>query len=141
MYARVTTFQLQPGTADEFKQYGQDIILPHLKQVPGFKRGVALQNDALGKFLTIVILETEEHLQAMENTGFHPKHYEAFAHNFSAVPVVERYEVVAQTTQGEKLPGYARFTSVLVHPDKIDEAIDFTHNVISLNKQEPGFGG
>ena len=89
MHARVTHFQLQPGTGAEFKQYGQDIIIPYIKQVPGFKRGILLQNDDTSKALTIILLEAEEQRQAMEDTGFFGEHHAAFAPNFSAVPVTE----------------------------------------------------
>jgi heme-degrading monooxygenase HmoA len=141
MHARVTHFQLRPGTADEYKQYSQNVVIPRLKQVPGLKRAVVLQNDATGKTLTIALMETEEDRQALATTDFFREFHVALAHVFTVPAVVEHYELVAQDTRGEKLPAYARFASIQVHLDKIDEAIDFTHNAIALNKQEPGFAG
>lgn len=142
MYARVTHFQLRPGTADEYKQYSQGVVIPRLKQVPGYKSSVVLQNDTAGKTLTIALMETEEHRQALETTGFFREFHVALAHIINPPAVVELYEVVAQNTQGEKLPGYARIVYAPTHPDKIDEGIDFYHNSISqLTKHEPEFRG
>ena len=139
MHARVTTVHLRPGTADEFKQYGQDVVLPGLKQVPGFKRIIALQNDAAGKAIVITLLETKDQYDALETTGFFHKHYAAKKHIFTAPAVVEQYELVSQNTHGEELPSYALFAFIRVHPGMMDEAIDFSHNARSQSKQVPGF--
>ena len=135
MHARVTHFQLQPGIGAEFKQYSQDMIIPYLKQVPGFKRGIMLQNDDTSKALSIILLETEEQRQAMEDTGFFGEHHAAFAPHFSAVPVTEHYELVPQNILEEK-PPYARVGSFPVHPDKIDELLNISYSPTPQGTQQ-----
>ena len=140
MYARVTTFHLQPGTADEFKQYGQDVVLPRIKQVPGFQRAIVLQNDAAGKAIVITLLETEDQRDALETTGFFHEYHAATEHLFTAPPVTEQYELVSQNTHGEQLPIHALFAFIRVHPGMMDEALDFSHNARSqATTQAPGF--
>jgi heme-degrading monooxygenase HmoA len=70
MYARMTTFHIQPGTIDEAIRIVQD-ALPITKQQQGFKGGLALADYGTGKLIGITLWETEADILANEANGYY----------------------------------------------------------------------
>jgi len=70
MYARMTTFHVQPSTIDEVLRIVQD-ALPITKQQRGFKGGLALADYSTGKLIGITLWETEADLLANEANGYY----------------------------------------------------------------------
>jgi heme-degrading monooxygenase HmoA len=70
MYARMTTFHIQPGTIDEAIRIVQD-ALPITKQQQGFKGGLALADESTGKLIGITLWETEAAMLANEANGYY----------------------------------------------------------------------
>ena len=70
MYARMTTFHIQPGTIDEAICIVQD-ALPITKQQQGFKGAQALADKSTGKLIGITLWETEAAMLANEANGYY----------------------------------------------------------------------
>ena len=70
MYARTTTFHVQPSTIDEALRIVQD-ALPITKQQRGFKGGLALADYNTGKLIGITLWETEADMLANEANGYY----------------------------------------------------------------------
>ncbi len=70
MYARMTTFHVQPSTIDDVLRIVQD-ALPITKQQRGFKSGLALADYSTGKIIGITLWETEADLLANETNGYY----------------------------------------------------------------------
>jgi len=70
MYARVTTYQIQPAKVEEVKQIGRESVYPAIQQQRGFQSFLSLVDHATGKALLITVFETEEDMIAGANNGF-----------------------------------------------------------------------
>jgi len=70
MYARLTTFHIQPGTIDEALRIVQDAI-PITKEQRGFKGGLALADESTDKLIGITLWETEDAMLANEANGYY----------------------------------------------------------------------
>jgi heme-degrading monooxygenase HmoA len=70
MYARMTTFHVQPGTIDDVLRIVRD-GLPITKQQRGFKSGLALADYSTGKLIAITLWETEADMLANEANGYY----------------------------------------------------------------------
>jgi heme-degrading monooxygenase HmoA len=70
MYARMTTFHVQPSTIDEVLRIVQDALLI-TKQQQGFKSGLALADYSTGKLIGITLWETEADMLANEANGYY----------------------------------------------------------------------
>ena len=70
MYARVTTYQIQPSKIEEVKKIGRESVGPAVIQQQGFKSFLSLVDPATGKAVLITIFETEADMKAGANNGF-----------------------------------------------------------------------
>jgi len=70
MYARMTTFHVQPSTVDEALRIVRDAF-PITKQQQGFKGGLALADYTSGKLIGLTLWETEADLLANEANGYY----------------------------------------------------------------------
>ena len=70
MYARMTTFHVQPSTLDDVIRIVQD-ALPITKQQSGFKGALALADYSTGKLIGITLWETEADMLANEANGYY----------------------------------------------------------------------
>jgi heme-degrading monooxygenase HmoA len=70
MYARLTTFHIQPGTIDEAIRIVQD-TLPITKEQRGFKGGLTLADESTDKLIGITLWETEAAMLANEANGYY----------------------------------------------------------------------
>ena len=96
MYARVTTFHVQPGKMDEANQISNESIMPAIRQQAGLKGFFGLQDRGTGKAMLITLFETEADMKAGANSGFIQQQAAKIAHLLAGTPVVEFYEVAFQ---------------------------------------------
>ncbi len=90
MYARVVTFQFQPGKLDEARQLFQS-IQPEIRQQAGVQEIMLLLDRSANKALAISLWQTEADLQAdMPNAPARLARHSSF---IAATPLVETYEV------------------------------------------------
>src|SRR2546428_4841689 len=96
MYARVTTFQFQPGKMEEGTQIANELIAPALRQQQGLKSLLALQDRSTGKAMLISLFETEADMKAGVSGGLVQQQTAKIAPLLAGAPVIEFYEVSAQ---------------------------------------------
>lgn len=96
MYARVTSFRVQPGKADELNQITNDSVIPAIKQQAGFKNFIALQDTSTGKAILITVFETEAEMKAGVSNGFVQQQGTKIASLLTETPISEFYEVSFQ---------------------------------------------
>ncbi len=92
MFARVSTYQGDPGRIDEGLEHARKNIVPRAQQLDGFRGLYYLIDRESGKALSITLWETEEALRATEEEANRLRHEGAQAYAAS-VESVERYEV------------------------------------------------
>ena len=93
MYARVTTFQVEPSKLDEALEVTQSAILPAMKQQQGFKGVLTLVDRPAGKAKSITLWETEADLKAGDSSGYFQQQVGKLASLVTAPPTREVYEV------------------------------------------------
>ena len=96
MYARVTTFQLQPDKIDENNRIAAESIVPAIKQQAGFKGFFGLADRSTGKAILITLFETEADMKAGVNNGFVQQQVAKIAPFLSGTPTSEFFEVTFQ---------------------------------------------
>jgi heme-degrading monooxygenase HmoA len=96
MYARVTTFHMDPSKLEEALDISRASILPVMKQQQGFKGVFTLVDRQAGKTLSITLWETEADVQAGASSGYLQGALAKLAPLVSAAPTVETYEVPLQ---------------------------------------------
>jgi heme-degrading monooxygenase HmoA len=99
MYARVITFQYQPGKIDQALAILRETVLPELRQLPGFQGASNLVDYGNNKVLGITYWQTEADLKASGASITHPRIQERLAKVsifFAAAPVADNYEVSDQ---------------------------------------------
>jgi len=90
MYARMTTFHVQPGTIDDVLRIVRDAF-PITKQQRGFKSGLALADYSSGKLIGITLWETEADLLANEANGYYQEQVAKIRSVLADQPVREAY--------------------------------------------------
>jgi heme-degrading monooxygenase HmoA len=94
MFARVTTVQIQPGTADDLTQYVNEMAVPAAKQAHGFAGIQILINPATNKAIAITFWDSEADMAAGEaNSGYYTQALAGGARFFAGPPTREAYEV------------------------------------------------
>jgi quinol monooxygenase YgiN len=93
MYARIATGQTQSDKSNEFLNTFQEVVLPDLKQEPGFKGLYLLKDPQSNKFVAIALYETEADARASE-TGYARRRLPQVAPLLAGQPVTETYEIV-----------------------------------------------
>ncbi len=96
MYARVTTFQVQPEKMDEGNQIARESVVPAIRQQAGFKGFYGLEDRTTGKSILITLFETEADMKAGVNSGFVQQQFAKIAPMVVGTPSVEFFEVVLQ---------------------------------------------
>jgi len=97
MYARVTTFQVEPAKLDEFVGRVRETVALAVTQQRGHRGGLLLTDRATGKVMAVNLWETEADLQAAEPAG---AYREVLGVLLGVVPgseVHETYEVSVQS--------------------------------------------
>jgi heme-degrading monooxygenase HmoA len=96
MYARVTTFQVNPGQISTWTQTARDSVIAVVKQQPGYNSGLVLTDHSANKMLVITLWETEAEMRAGETSGYYQQQAAKVAPLLTAPPVREAYEVTFQ---------------------------------------------
>ena len=97
MYARVTTFRVEPAQLDAFAGRVRETLVSAVTQQRGHRGGLLLTDRATGKVMAINLWETESDLQAAEPAG---SYREVLGVLLGVVPgseVQETYEVSVQS--------------------------------------------
>ena len=92
MYARVTTFQIEPAKLDEALEVSRGSILPAMKQQQGFKAVLTMVDRQTGKATSITLWDTEADLKTGENSGYYQQQVSKLASFLTTPPVRETYE-------------------------------------------------
>ncbi|HSJ85106.1 MAG TPA: hypothetical protein VLA91_14985 [Acidimicrobiia bacterium] len=93
MYARVTTVQGPPESADASLKVIREQILPRARDIAGFKGILSLVNRETGKGLTATFWESVEAMKASEEAADKLRDQAVGAVDGSELVSVERYEV------------------------------------------------
>lgn len=95
-YARVTTFQLQPGKIEAWTQVASDSVIAAVKQQAGYHSGMVLTDASANKIVVITLWETEADMKAGESNGYYQQQAAKVASLLAAPPLREAYEVTFQ---------------------------------------------
>ncbi len=96
LYARVITFQLQPGKIDTWMQITREAVGPVARQQQGYKGILSLIDKSANKIIGISLWETEAAMQAGERSSYVQEQLARVAPVLTASPVQAAYEVSIQ---------------------------------------------
>ena len=96
MYARVTSFQLQPGKIDAWLHIARESVIPVVKQQRGYKNGLVLTDKNANRIMVITLWETEADMKAGETSGYYREQLAQVVPLLATMPVPEAYEVSVQ---------------------------------------------
>ena len=96
MYARVTSFQIEPSRLDEALEVTSNSILPVMKQQQGFKGVLTLVDRQTGKATSVTLWETEADLKAGESSGYYQQQVGRLVSFVTAPPTREVYEATVE---------------------------------------------
>ncbi len=123
MYARVSTFKIQPEKLDEAIGIIRDSALPALQQQQGYQGLLVLADRETARARVLTFWEGQAAMLAGERSGFYQQQRAKLARLLAvAAAPGEHYEVSAQSGP-EKGAKYARVAPTRVKPGKLDEAI------------------
>src|SRR5437868_10482097 len=94
MYARVTTLQLHPDSADRMVALARDAILPAARQQPGFQGVFVLGERRTGKGYAITLWETEAAVQQSQDSEYLRQTMAQIAPLVSGAPTQDTLEVL-----------------------------------------------
>ncbi len=69
MYARVSTFRVEPAKLEHFARLVRESLLPAVTRQQGYCGGLLLANRSTGKVLTVSLWETAADLTSAEPAG------------------------------------------------------------------------
>ena len=98
MYARVSTYQGDPGQIDQGLAYDLENILPKVNQIDGFEGLYYLVDRESGKALSMTLWESEEAMRASEEEANRLRTESAESAS-ATVEDVQRYEVAISPEQ------------------------------------------
>jgi heme-degrading monooxygenase HmoA len=98
MFARVSTYQGDPGQIDQGLAYDLENILPKVKQIDGFEGLYYLVDRESGKSLSITLWESEQTMRASEEEANRLRTESAQSAS-ATVEDVQRYEVALSPEQ------------------------------------------
>jgi heme-degrading monooxygenase HmoA len=93
VFARITRFEGSPGQVDELRSAVVERALPAVRRLDGFAGAVILADHQSGKVQVIILWESEQAMDASEDSAYWFRIFSAEAAS-EAVRGVERYEVV-----------------------------------------------
>ena len=98
MFARVSTYQGDPGQIDQGLAYDLENILPKVNQIDGFEGLYYLVDRESGKALSMTLWESEEAMRASEEEA-NQLRTESAESASATVEDVQRYEVAISPEQ------------------------------------------
>jgi heme-degrading monooxygenase HmoA len=93
VFARITRFEGPSGQVDELRSAVVERALPAARRLDGFAGALILADHQSGKVQVIVLWESEQAMDASEDSAYWFRSYSAEAAS-ETVTGVERYEVV-----------------------------------------------
>jgi heme-degrading monooxygenase HmoA len=93
VFARITRFEGPPERVDELRYAVVERILPAVRRLEGFAGAMLLADRQSGKVQVLVIWESEQAMNATEDSAYWFRAYSAEAAS-ETVTDVERYEIV-----------------------------------------------
>jgi heme-degrading monooxygenase HmoA len=96
MYARVTSFSVQPDKVAEVTRIYNESILPAIKAAAGNRSVTLLQDTATGTGISITIWNSQADGEAYDSSGSYREQVAKVAQYFTAPPSLATYEVAAQ---------------------------------------------
>ena len=98
MFARVSTYQGDPGQIDQGLAYDLENILPKVNQIDGFEGLYYLVDRESGKALSMTLWESEQTMRASEEEANRLRTESAESAS-ATVESVQRYEVAISPEQ------------------------------------------
>ena len=92
MYARVITFQYQPGKMDAGLDILRESVVPELRQQTGYEGALNFVDRNANKVVGITLWKTESDLQA-SGMGKLRERFAKISSFLAAAPLIENYEV------------------------------------------------
>ncbi len=92
MFARVSTYQGEPGSVEEATRVAREKILPAARELEGFAGVLILDDSSTGKSMSITLWQTEQALKASEEAANRLRAQSATEAG-AQILGVERYEV------------------------------------------------
>src|SRR3954454_3820653 len=98
MYARLTRFDGAPDRIDDAVRQTEDVWLPKLREIDGFRGITSLADRSTGTIVAVTFWESEDAMRASDEkvSGVRKDVAETVA--VSSQPIVEHYEVIVQTS-------------------------------------------
>jgi heme-degrading monooxygenase HmoA len=98
MHARLTRFEGSPQRIDDAVRQTEDVWLPRLREIDGFRAATTLADRSTGIIVAITYWESEDAMRASEAKVTDVREDVADALGTRSQPIVERYELVLQAT-------------------------------------------
>jgi heme-degrading monooxygenase HmoA len=92
MHARMTTIRTQPGKLAEALSIARDSIAPLAKEQQGFKSLITLTDSESEELILISLWETEDDLEAGENSGYYEEQLGKLSSVLAGLAVRETFE-------------------------------------------------
>lgn len=109
MYTRLVTVHVAPDTIDTVVKLWETEAIPAARSQPGHVNGRLVVNRQTGKGISMFTWETQAHAEATGPQSDHLRQVLAkFGPYFLGPPVVEHYEVAAQTDGNDRVVQQAR---------------------------------
>jgi heme-degrading monooxygenase HmoA len=102
VFARITTFEGRPERVTEFRLAMEEHVLPALRRLPGFRGVLFLADHESGKVLGVALWETEESMNASEESAYWFRLYGAEAAS-ERITSVQGYEIILSELEGAQL--------------------------------------
>ncbi len=93
MHARVVMLQIRSDKISEAVHIFRESVIPAAEKQQGFKGGLLLVDDAVGKGLSITMWETEAEMRATETGRYLAEQIDKFADLLAAPLIRESFEV------------------------------------------------
>jgi heme-degrading monooxygenase HmoA len=98
MHARLTRLEGSPERIDDAVRQTEDVWLPKLREIDGFRGVTTLADRGTGTIVAITYWESEDALRASDEKVTDVRKDVADAVAVRSQPTVERYEVVIQAS-------------------------------------------
>jgi heme-degrading monooxygenase HmoA len=98
MHARLTRFEGSPDRLDDAVRQTEDVWLPKLREIDGFRGATTLADRSTGTIIAITYWESEDTMRASDEKVTAVRQEAADTVAVSSQPIVERYEVVLQAS-------------------------------------------
>jgi heme-degrading monooxygenase HmoA len=98
MHVRMTRFDGSPERIDEATRQTEDVWLPKLREIDGFRGVTTLADRSTGTIIAITYWDSEDALRASDERVTDVRKDVADAVAVRSQPSVERYEVVIQAS-------------------------------------------